>query len=128
VTPYRILLVEDEGLIRLTLAETLEEAGYTVVEAENGDQACNLMKSINCIDILLTDIQMPGLADGIDVAQNFHALHPDRPVVFMTGRPDMLSRVGCLSRSETLLRKPFGSTQMLTALESLLKPGAQETC
>ena len=54
--------------------------------------------------------------------RSFHELHPDRPVVFMTGRPDMMSRVGRLAPSEMLLRKPFGSAQMLTALESLLLP------
>ena len=120
-----VLLVEDEGLIRLTLAETLEDAGYTVVEASNGDEACALLRENDQFDVLLTDIQMPGAADGIDVAQRFHACHPDRPVVFMTGRPDMLSRVGRLSASEMLLRKPFGSVQMLSALESLLQAAAK---
>ncbi len=120
-----VLLVEDEGLIRLTLAETLEDAGYTVVEAGTGDEACALLRERPEVDVLLTDIQMPGLADGIDVARSFHALHPNRPVVFMTGRPDMLSRVGRLAPSETLLRKPFGSLQMLAALESLLQQSQQ---
>ncbi len=104
----------------MTLAETLEDAGYTVVEAESGDEACMLLRARDGFDVLLTDIQMPGAADGIDVARSFHELHPDRPVVFMTGRPDMLSRVGRLAPSEILLRKPFGSAQMLSALEGLL--------
>ena len=116
-----VLLVEDEGLIRLTLAETLEDAGYTVVEAGTGDEACALLRAKPEFDVLLTDIQMPGSTDGIDVARSFHEVHPNRPVVFMTGRPDMLSRVGRLSPTEALLRKPFGSLQMLSALESLLQ-------
>ena len=57
---YCVLLVEDEGLIRLTLAETLEDAGYTVVSAESGDAACDLLKGATRFDVLLTDIQMPG--------------------------------------------------------------------
>ncbi len=118
--PHCVLLVEDEGLIRLTLAETLEEAGYTVVLAKSGDEACEMLDTLDGVDVLLTDIQMPGAADGIDVARSFTARHPDRPVVFMTGRPDMMARVGRLSETELLLRKPFGSSQMLTALESLL--------
>ncbi len=118
--PHCVLLVEDESLIRLTLAETLEEAGYTVVLAKSGDEACQLLDTLDEIDVLLTDIQMPGAADGIDVARSFTARHPNRPVVFMTGRPDMMARVGRLSDTEFLLRKPFGSRQMLTALESLL--------
>ena len=115
-----VLLVEDEGLIRLTLAETLEEAGYTVILAESGDEACQLLMTLDAVDVLLTDIQMPGSADGIDVARSFTSSHPNRPLVFMTGRPDMMARVGRLSETEMLLRKPFGSGQMLTALESLL--------
>ena len=116
----RVLLVEDEGLIRITLAETLEDAGYVVISAGTGDEACALLGDEGCFDVLVTDIQMPGAADGIDVARSFHERHPDRPVVFMTGRPDMLTRVGRLSASEALLRKPFGATQMLTAIAALL--------
>ena len=117
---YRILLVEDESLIRVTLAEMLEEAGYDVVEASSGDEACTLIHGVNGFDVLLTDIQMPGQADGIDVAQRFQAQHPHAPVVFMTGRPDMLARIGRLTESEALLRKPFRPRQMLEALDGLL--------
>ena len=117
---YRILLVEDEGLIRVTLAEMLAEAGYCVTEAATGDEACTLLRHVDKFDVLLTDIQMPGKADGIDVAQHFHAHHPNAPVVFMTGRPDMLTRIGRLTDSEVLLRKPFRPGQMLDALDGLL--------
>jgi DNA-binding NtrC family response regulator len=117
---YHVLLVEDEGLIRLTLAETLEDAGYAVTEAVNGDEARILLDAANQFDLLLTDIQMPGSADGVDLAKDFHQRHPNSPVIYMTGRPDMLARVGTLSCSEALLRKPFGPTQMLDALKTLL--------
>ncbi len=117
---YRILLVEDEGLVRLTLAETLEDAGYLVTEAINGEEAELLIGGAHGFDVLLTDIQMPGLADGIAVARRFHQRHPNSPVVFMTGRPDVLSRMGQLSEGEALLRKPFRAGEMLAALASLL--------
>jgi CheY-like chemotaxis protein len=117
---YRILLVEDENLIRTTLAEMLDEAGYVVVEAASGDEACYLMQGQNGFDVLLTDIQMPGTADGIDVAHRFQEHHPHAPVLYMTGRPDMLSRIGSLTSSEALLRKPFRPQQMLDALDGLL--------
>ena len=73
---YRILLVEDECLVRVTLAEMLGEAGYDVVEAATGDEACCLIQEVNGFDVLLTDIQMPGSADGIDVAHRFQAAAP----------------------------------------------------
>ena len=65
---YRILLVEDEGLVRLTLAETLEDAGYLVTEAISGDAAHLLLEDTGCFDALLTDVQMtamPSAAPGI---------------------------------------------------------------
>ncbi len=117
---FRVLLVEDEGLIRLTLAEMLECAGYSVTEAVNGDDARALLNGPHGFDVLLTDIQMPGQSDGIDVARDFHLKQPNSPVVFMTGRPDTLSRVGRLTASERLLRKPFAGSQMLAMLSSLL--------
>ena len=115
-----MLLVEDENLIRVTLAEMLEEAGYVVIEAATGDEACQLIRGVHGFDVLLTDIQMPGAADGIDVAHHFQAYHPNAPVVFMTGRPDVLSRIGQLAETETLLRKPFRPRQMLEAIDGLL--------
>ena len=121
---YRILLVEDEGLVRLTLAETLEDAGYLVTEAISGDAAHLLLEDTRCFDVLLTDIQMPGAADGIAVARRFHQLHPNSPVVFMTGRPDIFSRMGRLSPGEALLRKPFRPGEMLAALAALLPKSA----
>ena len=117
---YRILLVEDEVLIRLTLTETLEEAGYAVVAAASGDEACTLIQ--DCFDVLLTDIHMPGDADGIAVARRFRAQHPIAPIVFMTGRPDVLARIGRLRSTEALLRKPFRPRQILDALQGLLPP------
>ena len=116
----RVLLVEDEGLIRLTLAETLEDAGYTVVAAGTGDEACALLGGKGRFDVLLTDIQMPGDARRDRRRAQFQPTPSEQSVVFMTGRPDMLSRVGRLSKSEALLRKPFGAAQMLTALAALL--------
>jgi len=115
-----VLLVEDEGLVRLTLVETLEDAGYLVTEAVNGDEARSLLAGVLSFDVLLTDIQMPGDVDGIAVAQSFRERHPGSPVIFMTGRPDVLSRMGQLSSREALLRKPFRAGEMLAALNSML--------
>lgn len=124
---YRVLLVEDESLIRVTLAEMLQDAGYLVVEAANGDEACRLLTDVADFDILLTDIQMPGEADGIEVAHRFQQHHPNAPVVYMTGRPDTLIRIGQLAEREWLLRKPFRPQQMLDALFGLLEPHVQAT-
>ena len=64
----RVLLVEDEGLIRLMIAETLPDDGFDVVQAENGDEVISLLDQVVSFDVLFTDLQMPGKLDGIDVA------------------------------------------------------------
>jgi CheY-like chemotaxis protein len=85
----RVLLAEDEFLIRMMLAEDLEAAGYDVVEAETGDDA--LAKSLggDGCDVLVTDIEMPGSLDGLALAVRMRERHPDLPVVYVTGRPEI---------------------------------------
>ena len=59
----RVLLVEDEGLIRLMIAETLRDEGFDVVQAENGDEVISLLDQVDSFDVLFTDLQMPGKLD-----------------------------------------------------------------
>jgi len=88
-----ILLVEDEAEIRAMLAEVLADAGHEVVEADSGDSAALLLDGPANFDLLVTDITMPGLLDGIGLAALFRALHASRPILYITGRPDALRRV-----------------------------------
>lgn len=119
--PYaRILLVEDEFLIRLILSEALAEAGYHVHEAENGDEAAELIESQTRFDLLVTDIQMPGATDGIALAELIRARHPGIPVVYMTGRPDVMRGAGCLGKREAFIRKPYGPAEVLSTIQRLL--------
>lgn len=60
----RVLLVEDENLIRLVTSEILQDEGFEVVEAWNGDEAVRLLDGPDSFDILFTDVQMPGTLDG----------------------------------------------------------------
>ncbi|MBV9783337.1 MAG: response regulator [Acidisphaera sp.] len=118
-TPGRILLVEDDSLIRMTLAEALEDAGFEVTQAANGEAAAALIERLG-FDLLLTDVQMPGRLDGIDLARRTRRSHPDLPIVFMTGRPDAIDAIGRLGSQEAFLRKPFGPREMLATLRPLL--------
>ena len=69
-----MLLVEDEGLIRLVAAEVLQGEGFEVVEAWDGDEAARLLSGPGTFDVLFTDVRMPGVLDGVDVA--IHAPGP----------------------------------------------------
>ena len=89
----RILVVEDEFLIRLTLVEALGDEGYSVLEAESGDAALPMLRDNGAIRLLLTDIQLPGSLDGRALAMRLRQDIPDLPVIFMTGRLDQTFEV-----------------------------------
>lgn len=81
----RILVVEDEFLIRLTLAEILGDEGFDVTEAEDGEQAVALLRSNGMFDLVMTDVNLPGRVSGWAVADAARARRADFPVVFVTG-------------------------------------------
>ncbi len=120
-----ILLVEDEFLIRLILAEELTENGFTVREAENGDEASALIETnSDAFTLLVTDIHMPGKLDGIEVARRMRERRPDIPVIYTTGRPNVLNALRPLGEREILVPKPFTPSELLGVVRRLLGDGA----
>lgn len=102
----RCLIVEDEYLIRLTLAEALTDEGFDVVEAETGDEALTILERDQGVELLLTDIQLPGKLDGVGLARAARLRAPSLPVIFMTGRPDC--NIGALrSERDAFIPKPY---------------------
>lgn len=101
---HRILVVDDEPLIRLDVAEQLREAGYEVMEASSVDQALALLPR-ESFALILTDIDMPGACNGLDLAWTAHRYDPTLPVVLMSGR--LLPRVHEMPRKLDLLAKPY---------------------
>ena len=121
-----ILLVEDEHLIRLILAEMLEEAGFEVREAEDGEHAASLIeKEPDNFILLVTDIHMPGRLTGIDVARLLRGRCPDIPVIYTTGRPDVLNRREHFGRRDVLMPKPFAPSELLAVVRRLLDDGVR---
>ena len=116
----RVLVVEDEELIRLILAEVLVDEGYQVVEASTGDEAVGLIDGSDRFHAVVTDIHMPGERDGLAVGRHARRRHPDIPVVYCTGRPDALADAGPLGPRDTLVRKPYVPSQIITLLQSIL--------
>ena len=115
-----VLLVEDEDLIRLIMAETLIEAGLKVTEASNGEIALSLLERRCKFDLLLTDVHMPGRLNGIDIASHMRSLWPKMPVVFVTGRPDVLHAFGPPGPHDRCVLKPYRTTAVLAAIRSCL--------
>ncbi len=121
-----ILLVEDEMLIRLIFSEELVEAGYEVCGVENGDQAESMIRERPAhLSLLITDLQMPGRMDGVKIARLLRRQRPDIPVIYMTGRPDILAELGPLGERDALLAKPFAPSALLRTVRRFL-PGHPE--
>lgn len=76
-----ILVVEDEFLIRFMLADSLRELGYQVMEAADGDEGLEILVSGQVIDLLVTDVRMPGGVDGMELTRRSKSLAPARPVI-----------------------------------------------
>ena len=118
-SPVRVLIVEDEFLIRLTLSEVLADEGYEVLEAESGDEALSLMSQTPDIAILLTDLQLPGSLDGRALAVRARQSYPTLPVIFMTGRPDVLAGQPAASH-EMYIAKPYLPSEICVAVKRML--------
>ena len=64
-----VLIVEDEALVRLSIADYLRGCGYRVIEANNADAAVSILKTETSVDVVFTDVQMPGSLDGFGLAR-----------------------------------------------------------
>ena len=115
-TPFRVVIAEDEALIRLDLKEMLEEDGYVVVgEASDGEAAVKLTESLHP-DLVIMDIKMPGL-DGISAAERITAEHM-APVVILTAfsQRDLVLRARDAGAMAFLV-KPFTKADLVPAIE-----------
>lgn len=106
----RILVVEDESLIREFIAEELEEAGFEVECSPNGDHALDLLKSGAHFDLLFTDIRMPGTIDGWELGRNVTEMIPSLPIVYVTGYSEVTR---ALRQNEGFLKKPYRTEDVL---------------
>ena len=118
----RILLVDDEAMVRETLAAALEDAGYSVVTAADGAEALELLRSPVAVDILVTDLSMPGV-DGLTVIRQAQRERPGLPAVLLTGYAGHGAQLAVgesVSGAFSLLRKPTSAAQLVDRIEALL--------
>jgi CheY-like chemotaxis protein len=113
----KILLVEDERLVREMIAEELRDAGHDVIEAEDGDLAAELIAAHDDIDLLFTDIKLPGPTDGWEVARKARLRFAFLPVIYASGH--------AISRSAEVpdaifFNKPYKPLALLDAIQRLL--------
>ena len=118
--PRRAMVVEDEALVRSMLAEVLTEEGWDVIEAECGDEAVLLLDQAPMPDLLVTDVHMPGAADGYEVVRQARARCAVLPIVVTTGRPEQgRPLLGDAGARTALVLKPFRIEAMLRAIQQV---------
>ncbi|MBN8614504.1 MAG: response regulator [Deltaproteobacteria bacterium] len=115
-----ILVVEDEPALRRSLVRTLTRQGYHVLQAVDGSDALRIAEGLSSIDLLLSDVVMPGL-DGPEVAATLRARWPTLRVLFVSGySDDRLADAGALGPRDRLLSKPYTANQLVRAVREVV--------
>ena len=114
-TVARVLVVDDEFLIRSNAIRMLDDAGHEVVEAQNADEAIHILETRGDIEIVFSDIQMPGSMDGVRLLKVIRDRWPPIRLILTSGRP--LPKEADLPVGIPFLAKPYQSDQLLGALQ-----------
>ncbi len=119
----RILLAEDDSVMREYLVRALERAGYGVTAVDRGTAAMPLLESGNHYDLLLTDIVMPEM-DGIELAQKASVLAPEMRVMFITGFSAVTLKAGQTMPNARILSKPFHLRDLVMEVDRVFQVGS----
>ena len=115
----KILIVEDEKVLRTLLSEELRSQGFDVLEADNGELAFNLFHAQKP-DLIISDLMMP-LMDGYGLYKKIKELREDFPYILVTGFPDELNRFDIKTSGKfVILQKPFDDDKLLSTISNLL--------
>ena len=119
INPITILVVEDEVLIRMSAVATLEDAGYTVLEAQNSAEALEILIRHPEVTIMLTDVRMPGLMDGLALVAQVYIDHPAIRSIVVSGHTSAMqaSDAGAMG----FLPKPYMAHTMVQAVRDTVK-------
>lgn len=114
-----VLAVDDEPTVLELVLEVLHELGCDARSASLGTEALAQVEQSPDIDLLITDIRMPGMS-GFELADQVRAIRPDLPVLFMTGYASEFERGVTLAPYTALLIKPFSLAKLGTTVRQLL--------
>ncbi len=116
-----VLVVDDEPIVRMLVVDVLQELGYTAIEAGNGQSGLKILQTAGRIDLLITDIGLPGGLNGRQVAEAARKLRPELKVLFITGYAEnaVLSH-GRIDTGMHVLTKPFAMEALASRIRGLL--------
>ena len=116
-----IMVVEDEEAVRLTMTKVLRRAGYRVIPAADGPSALEIWSHKgNSVDLLVTDMIMPGGISGRELADDIRASHPELLTLFCSGYSVEFTGLTALTDQERLLPKPFENKMLVKSVRELL--------
>src|SRR6202165_2487237 len=120
--PPAILVVEDEMLLRMRAVDMVEDAGFTPIEAVNADDALALLASRSDIDLLFTDIQMPGSIDGLKLAYAVHERWPLIKIILVSGQLKLNDNDK--PPDSRFFGKPLDVKQMIAEMQDMIGKGS----
>jgi DNA-binding NtrC family response regulator len=116
-----ILIVDDDALIRLTLSDHLQDCGFKVLEASTGDEALAIMAApAFTVDLVFTDVTMPGLTDGFALAKWIQENQPGIPVIVTSGDAEKIATAGEISPDLQFVPKPYDLETLTTHIRQTL--------
>jgi PAS domain S-box-containing protein len=115
-----VLVVEDDNDVRAVASSLLENLGYSVLEAENGSDALRLIDSGARVDLVFTDVIMPGAMNGIDLVREMKVRHAGIPVLLTSGYTAQRIAMGELAEGLQLLRKPYTQIDLSLAVQTVM--------
>jgi DNA-binding NtrC family response regulator len=120
-----IFVIEDEPALRALISRTLHDLGYRVMEAGSALEALNWARAATgAVDLLLTDVVLPGAMQGEALSKEILSLFPGIPVVFMSGYTrESMVHSGRLDEGVTLIEKPFKLEDLMAAIRRELDRG-----
>ena len=116
-----VLVVDDEPTVRMLVSEVLQELGYTAIEVADGSTGLQVLRSDQRIDLLITDVGLPGGINGRQVADGAREVRPDLKVLFITGYAEnAVVGNGHLEPGMQVLAKPFPMEALATRIRDLM--------
>jgi two-component system, response regulator PdtaR len=112
-----ILLVEDELLIRLMMAEQLKSRGFTIIEAADADEALAMLNAGLSFDLLLADVKMPGTLDGVELARLVRAKQSSVKVILGSAHVPL---PGWTEAADAICAKPYDLAELTSTINGLL--------
>ncbi|MCR0981653.1 hybrid sensor histidine kinase/response regulator [Roseomonas populi] len=119
-----VLVVDDEPTVRMLVTEVLEELGYAALEASDGSGALKVLRSPARLDLLITDVGLPGGMNGRQVADAARELRPELKILFITGYAENAAiGNGHLAPGMHVLTKPFPMDVLATRIKAIIEAG-----